>query len=150
MSTALDDLCLRLRPQVVEVLARLIEARVMVMLVCITRTPAEHTLNVAAGTSATAHSKHVPASNAACPQCHGTKSHAVDLCPYETWELHGSDKAQWRAGTWDKMPAEWATIVRLGKATGLRSGRDWGRSDESLRQTPPKPFDPGHLELPGT
>lgn len=146
MSRALDDLCDRVKPQCVELLARLTERRVPVAVITTARTEAQHQLDVATGRSATDHSKHVPATNAACAYCHGTKSHAIDLCPWETWQAHGDNSLEWDAGTPFALKPDWATLVALVKSLGLRSGADWGRPLDP--NNPPTPFDPGHAELP--
>ena len=142
MSRALDDLCPELAPRIYEVIARLSELGEPVFIVDVARTDAEQAVNLAKGVSATTHSKHIPATNAACPICHGTKSHAIDMAPYETFQAHGADKLGWQtheknAQSVDVLRLEWARIGVLGKHLGLRWGGDWA-----------KPFDPGHLEQP--
>ena len=138
MSRALDDLCEGLRPQAFEVIARLIEARVPILIVDILRSPAEHAVNLANGTSKATHSKHVAATNSACIICHGTGSHAFDLCPYDEFSRVGSDKLLWNVRDGEnKILREWQLIGFHGKRFGFRWGGDWK-----------DPFDPGHLELP--
>lgn len=123
MSRALDDLDPRLRPLAIELVARCVEAGVAVMIVDTLRTPAEHAVNLAKGTSAATRSKHLDGL-------------AIDLCPYETYQFAGPDKLRWDAGSGPKDVKEpWATMGRIGESLGLRWGGRWK-----------KPFDPGHFE----
>lgn len=138
MSTALDDLCDAMRPQVYLFLARLAEARVPVAIITTARSEAQHQLDLAAGRSAATHSKHVPATNATCPECRGTKSHALDVAPWETYQAHGPDKINWDAGGPENVKPPWDVIGRIATQLGLRWGGVWRT-----------PFDPGHVELPG-
>ena len=141
MSTALDDLCLEFARSVIHGLARLLERDVPVKIVCTGRTDAQHALNVTKGTSKTSHSKHVPATNSACPICSGTLSHAIDIVPWEIFtSAPGGDKALWMEGkSRDEILAHpsWGAIVEVGRAAGFRLGADWH-----------DPFDPGHWETP--
>ena len=135
MSRALNDLSSQMRPKAFELLARLTERTVMVMIVDTLRTPAEHAANLANGTSKTPVSKHLPRilrhakfSNAD----DADKSDALDLCPYEIYALHGPDKLQWNSDD----PA-WRIIGEEAERLGLRWGGRWK-----------VPHDPGHVELP--
>ena len=119
MSRALDDLSPRFRPLAVEFLARLVEAGIHVMVVDTLRTPAEQAQNVAKGVSWTMNSRHLTGD-------------AIDVCPYETYLLHGEDKLQWQ--TSDPI---WQKIGQIGEACGMRWGGRWTK-------TP----DMGHLEYP--
>ena len=148
MSRALDDLCPLLLPQAFELIARCAEHSVPLLVVDTLRTVAEQAINLSLGRSATANSKHIAATNSACPECHGTKSHAIDVAPYETFNLHGPDKVQW--SVWLKDPSadlppearlacmkpEWQRIGLIAESLGLRWGGRWK-----------KPVDPGHAEL---
>lgn len=110
MSRKLDDLSPRFRPLAVELLARCVEAGIYVLIVDTLRTPAEHAANLANGVSWTKHSKHLDGD-------------AIDICPYETYQLKGPDKLAWNDGpTWQRIGA-------LGKALGLRWGGDWAQKD---------------------
>jgi hypothetical protein len=119
MSRALDDLDQRFRPVAIELIARCVEAGIAVMVVDTLRTPAEHAINLANGTSWTDHSKHLDGL-------------AIDLAPYETYGLHGSDKLQW-----DPSDPVWAKMGAIGERLGLRWGGRFKR--------PAKP-DLGHFE----
>jgi peptidoglycan L-alanyl-D-glutamate endopeptidase CwlK len=113
VSRRLDDLDPRFRPLAVELLARCVEAGIMVMIVDTLRTPEEHAANLARGVSWTTKSKHLTGL-------------AIDVCPYETFDLHGPDKLAWSAS-----PAVWEPIGLIGEKLGLRWGgrwkvKDWG------------------------
>lgn len=111
MSRSLDDLDPTFRPKAVELLARLVEAGIPCMIVDTLRTPAEHAANLAKGVSWTKHSKHLDGL-------------AIDVCPFDVYQLHGSDKLQW-----DTSDPVWLKIGLIGKATGLRWGGDWKQKD---------------------
>lgn len=119
MSRRLDDLSPRMRPLAVELLARCAEAGIMVMIVDTLRTPAEQQANVAKGVSWTLNSKHLTGD-------------AIDICPYETYALHGPDKLEWDADD----PA-WQKIGAIGEALGLK----WGVIKNGIR------IDLGHFEF---
>lgn len=129
----LDDLSTALRPKVIEVLARLAERGIPVMIVQTLRTMAEHQANLKAGTSAAVLSKHLPRVLRGYPlsDADAQKADAIDLAPYEIFALHGPDKLQWDADD----PA-FKAIGEFGEAQGLRWGGRWKT-----------PRDPGHLEL---
>ena len=107
MSRALDDLSPRFRPLAFELLARLVEAGVSVVVVDTLRTAEEHAENLRRGVSWTAHSKHLDGD-------------AIDVCPLEEYILHGPKKLQWNAS--DPV---WQTIGRIGEEIGLRWGGRW-------------------------
>ena len=111
MSRALDDLSPRFKPLAIELLARLVEAGISVMIVDTLRTQAEHEANLAKGVSWTQHSKHLDGD-------------AIDVCPYEVYSLHGPDKLQWDYG--DPI---WAKIGSIGERLGLRWGGRWNQKD---------------------
>ncbi len=111
MSRALDDLSADCRARVVEFLARLTEAGIHVLIVDTRRTPAEHAENLRRGVSWTKHSKHLDGD-------------AIDVCPFETWFLHGADKLQWN--TADPV---WARIGYHGEQAGLAWGGRWTQKD---------------------
>ncbi len=117
MSRALDDLSADFRPKAFELLARLTELGIAVMIIDTLRTPAEHQANLAKGVSWTPHSKHLDGD-------------AIDLCPFQTWLIDGADKLQWNAG--DPI---WVRMGQVGESLGLRWGGRW--------KTP----DLGHFEL---
>lgn len=117
MSRALDDLDPIFKPVAIELLARSVEAGVCLMIVDTLRTPEEHEANLAKGVSWTKHSKHLDGL-------------AIDICPYDTYQLHGPDKLQWNADD----PA-WEKLGVIGESLGLRWGGRW------------KQKDPGHFEM---
>ena len=133
MSRALDDLSSEFRPLVFQVLARLVERGYPVMIVQTLRTAAEHQANLASGASAVTLSKHLPRSLRGwrTTDSDTEKCDAIDLCPFETWQMHGPDKLNW-----DVDNPVFLAIVGEGERVALRSGGRWQ-----------KPHDPGHLEL---
>jgi peptidoglycan LD-endopeptidase CwlK len=133
MSRALDDLSRPMRTLTFELLARLVERGIFVMIVDTLRTPQEQAANIAKGVSWTSNSKHLPrrVRGFASTYPDQDKSDAIDVCPYETYALHGPDKLQWDADD----PA-WKVIGEIGESLGLRWGGRWQRRDM------------GHLELP--
>lgn len=111
MSRSLNDLDPRFRPIAFELLARITEAGLCVMIVDTLRTQAEHEANLAAGVSWVRHSKHLDGL-------------AIDLCPYEVYYAHGMKKLNWDAGS-----PEWEIIAKIGEKLGLRSGYRWKQKD---------------------
>lgn len=59
------------------------------------------------------------------------KADAMDLAPFDQYQLHGPDKLQWNA-----HDAAFGIIAEEAEKLGLRSGVRWKA-----------PFDPGHAEL---
>lgn len=118
MSRALNDLSPRMLPLAMQLIARCIEAGVMVMIVTTKRTPEEQADAIARGVSWTTHSKHL-------------SGDAIDLCPFSVYDLHGDDKLQWDAGdpVWKKLGA-------IGEGLGLK----WGVIKNGVQ------VDPGHFE----
>lgn len=133
MDRSLDSLSSDFKPLAMEVLARLVERQVCVLIVQTSRTIEEHHANLANGTSATTLSKHLPRvlRGVGTGTADDGKADAIDLCPYELYQLHGPDKLQWG----DADPA-WAVIGEVGERLGLRWGGRWK-----------SPHDPGHLEF---
>lgn len=118
MSRKLDDLSPRFKPLAIELLARLTEAGIPVMVIDTLRTPEEHAANLAKGVSWTKRSKHLDGD-------------AIDVCPWDVYSLSGPDKLQW-----DGSHPVWQKIGAVGKTIkGLKWGGDWV-------STP----DPGHFE----
>jgi hypothetical protein len=132
MDRSLDSLSSDFKPLAIEVLARLVERHICVLIVQTSRTLAEHKINLANGTSSTLRSKHLPRSMRGFET--GTaddhKADAIDLCPFDEYQLHGPDKLMWNAAD----PA-WVEIGDVGEMLGLRWGGRWKN-----------PHDPGHLE----
>jgi len=111
VSRRLDDLSPRFRPLAFELLARLTEAGIPVLVVDTLRTPEEHAANLAKGVSWTARSKHLDGD-------------AIDICPYAIFDVSGPDKLLWDAG----HPV-WVKIGTIGEALGLRWGGRWKQKD---------------------
>jgi hypothetical protein len=118
MSRSLDDLSPRFRPFADRFLAKLMEARIPVMVVTTSRTHAEQIDAVKRGVSWTLNSKHLTGD-------------AIDVAPYAIYDLHGPDKAQW-----DEADPVWLRIGEIGQACGLK----WGVVSKGLRK------DLGHFE----
>ena len=123
MSRSLDDLDPEFYPVACQLIARACEVKIPVLIVDTLRTFAEHQENLRRRVSSTANSKHLP------QPPHG-KSLAIDVCPYEEYQLHGPDKLQWN----DADPA-WQVLGAIGESLGLRWGGRWAR-----------PHDLGHFE----
>lgn len=113
-----------MRLLVFELIARASERKIPVMIIDTLRTQAEQAVNVAAGTSWTFKSKHLP-------QPPEDKALAVDLCPYEHYDAHGPDKLNW-----DEKDPAWQTLGSIGQALGLK----WGVVTQGKRK------DLGHFE----
>lgn len=111
MSRALDDLSPRMRPLAVELLARCVEAGIMVMIVDTLRTPEEQAANVSRGVSWTLRSKHLTGD-------------AIDIAPFETFMLHGPDKIRW-----EETDAAWQRLGEIGESLGLIWGGRWRQKD---------------------
>jgi hypothetical protein len=120
MSRALNDLHPKFKPIAIELIARIVEAKIAVMIIDTLRTPAEHAANLANGTSSTTRSKHLDGL-------------AIDLCPYEIYSINGPDKLYWNTDA-----PEWFVMGKIGESLGLRWGGRWK-----------KPHDPGHFEYVG-
>lgn len=119
MSRALDDLSPRMLPIAMQLLARCVEAGIMVMIVTTKRSQAEQADAVARGVSWTMNSRHLTGD-------------AIDVAPYETYALHGADKIKWD----DSDPA-WDRIGAIGQKLGLK----WGVVKNGMR------IDKGHFEV---
>lgn len=61
------------------------------------------------------------------------KSTAIDVCPYDVYQLHGSDKLKW-----DTTDPVWGKIGAIGQSLGLK----WGVIGSDGRRK-----DLGHFEL---
>lgn len=137
MSRAIDDLTSQFRPIACALIAYVAERGVAVLIVDTLRTEAEHQANLASGASAATHSKHLPRRLRGVGVGIGwdpgdiDRADAIDLCPYETYQLHGPDKLQWKASD----PA-FRVIGEVAERLGLRWGGRWLN-----------PVDPGHCEL---
>jgi hypothetical protein len=120
MSRRLDDLSPRFRPLAIELLARLVEHGIHVMIVDTLRTPEEQAANIARGVSWTARSKHLTGD-------------AIDVCPFSVWQLHGPDKLQW-----DAEDPVWLEVGPMGESLGLRWGGRWHQRDMGHFEYVPK------------
>jgi peptidoglycan L-alanyl-D-glutamate endopeptidase CwlK len=107
----LDSLDPRFLPLVYQLLARLTEAGILVMIIETRRTEAQHQADLASGHSWIAHSLH-------------QDGLAIDLAPYQTYNETGADKLQWQAS--DPL---WGRMGAIGKALGLGWGGDWQQKD---------------------
>ena len=134
---SLDSLSSDFYPLACEWVARVTARGVAVMIVQTSRTMEEHRVNLLNGTSGTNLSSHLPRLMrwrwAVTPLEVGDseKSDAMDIAPYEQYQLHGPDKLRWNA----KDPA-WGVIGEEAERVGLRWGGRWQQ-----------PFDPGHGEF---
>lgn len=117
MSRLLNDLAPEFRPLAFELIARCAEAGICLLIVDTIRTPAEQAANIANGVSWTTNSKHLP-------QPPHSLSHAIDVAPYEIYQLHGPDKLQW-----NNDDPVWQKIGAIGEALGLRWGGRWTQKD---------------------
>lgn len=116
----LDHLSEEFRPLAFEILARLTEAGIAVILTETRRSAAAHAEDLATGHSWNKVSKH-------------QLGNAIDVCLYDYYDAHGPDKALWNAG--DPL---WAQVGLVGKrVAGVGWGGDW-------KHVPP---DVGHFEL---
>lgn len=111
MSRKLDDLSPRFRPLAFELLARITEAGICVLIVDTLRSAAEQEENIRKGVSWTKDSKHLTGD-------------AIDIVPYDEYQLHGADKLQWTTND-----ATWQILGSIGKKLGLRWGGDWTVKD---------------------
>ena len=124
-SRELNDLDYRVKNKMMELLARASEAGIPLMIINTLRTPEEQAEYVAKGTSWTNNSRHLP-------QQPDGKSLAMDVCPYDQFQLHGPDKLNWN----DADPV-WKTLGKIGQGLGLK----WGVVDSAGNRK-----DLGHFE----
>lgn len=138
MNRTLDVLSDQMFAKTILVLARLTERGVPVMIVQTLRTLEEHTQNLANGTSRVSLSKHLSRSLRGLPDLPDSakKCDAIDLCPFEVYQISGPDKLAWNTHTSPETLAAWRAIGEEGEAEDLRWGGRWN-----------DPKDPGHLEL---
>ena len=134
---ALDSLSSDFKPLVFALLARLTEGGVPVLIVQTSRTLEEHETNLANGTSRVSRSKHLPRRlrGLISGSAEDDKADAIDLVPFEVFQLHGADKLAWSETATPEALAAFAAIGVIGEGLGLRWGGRW-RS----------PHDPGHVE----
>ena len=137
MDRSLDSLSSDLKPVAIEILARLIESGMPCQIVQTGRTWEEHQANLAAGTSRVARSKHLArrVRGIVVGTADDDKADAIDVCPWELYDLNGPDKLAWQEHATAASERAFLAIRELGEAFGLRSGWRWQN-----------PQDPGHLE----
>ena len=116
MSRCLDDLEPELRTVIFQFLARCVEAGIPLCIVDTLRTDDEHVANLKKGTSRIARSKHLSDELG--------YAHAIDVAPYEVYQLHGADKLQWNPDA----PA-WLKIGIIGAGLGVKWGGRWTMKD---------------------
>jgi hypothetical protein len=121
----LDSLAPAFKPFAIGLLARCTEAGIAIAIVETRRTAAQHQEDLASGHSFVLHSKH-------------QDGLAIDVAPFETYQLHGDKKIDWSAGTGPEHVLEpWATMGTIGESLGMKWGGRWH-----------KPYDAGHFEFP--
>ena len=132
MSILLNDLDYRFKPVVFEFIARCAEAGIPLQIIFTGRTQEEQNALYAQGRTTpgkvvtwTLDSKHVMKDP-------DSKSLAIDVCPFDQFQLHGPDKLAWNDSdpVWDKMG-----II------GERVGMKWGVVDGNGNRK-----DKGHFE----
>lgn len=111
MSRLLNDLTFEFRLVAMELIARCAEQGIPVMIVDTLRTQLEQEENLKKGVSWTLNSKHLT-------------GNAIDLAPYDVYQLHGPDKLKW-----DSNDPVWQKIGTIGKSLGLIWGGDWKQKD---------------------
>src|SRR5712691_7936230 len=126
MDRALDSLSSDFEPVIFQVLARLVERQIAVLIVQTSRTADEQQANLINGTSHIRLSKHLPRKLRGLKfgVLNDEKSDAIDLCPYALYQLHGPDKLQWSA-----IDPAWRVIGDVGEMLGLRWGGRWASAD---------------------
>lgn len=118
MSRRLDDLTPEFRPLAILLLARLVEAGIPVLIVDTLRTQAEHLENLKNGKSWIDVSKHLDGRIYRGISSKG--SDAIDVAPFEQYQLHGPDKLQW-----DGKDPVWQRMGLIGESIGLLWGGRW-------------------------
>lgn len=124
MDTSLDDLDPRFKPLAIELLARLVERKILVIIINTYRTDAEQATAVATGHSWVARSKH-------------QDRLAIDIAPYDTYIQHGANKI-----LWDTSNPVWLQIGEIGESLGLKWGGRYHPIDANGIGK-----DPGHFEF---
>ena len=125
VSRTLDDLDPRMQPKAFELLARAAERGIPLLIVSTGRTAEEQAEAVRTGHSLVNHSRH-------------QDGMAIDVVPYEVYQLHGPDKLRW-----DTHDPVWRAIGQIGESLALR----WGGRFAPLNREGIG-WDPGHFEIP--
>src|SRR5712692_9008639 len=111
MDTSLDHLDPRFRNKAFELLARMAEQRIPVLVVNTLRTAAEQVDAIKRGVSWVDHSKH-------------EDGLAIDLVPLASFILHETSKVDWNPN--DPV---WLTMGTIGERLGLVWGGRWTKRD---------------------
>lgn len=122
MGRMLNELQPSFRSQVFEFLARLTEAKILVLIVDTGRTQEEQAEKIRLGVSWTPHSLH-------------QDGLAIDIVPYAQYIEYGEKKMQW-----DENDPIWLAIGKIGTELGLK----WGVVTNGKRK------DLGHFEFQAT
>lgn len=106
---------------------------VALMIIQTGRTPAEQHTALSTGHSTITLSKHLPRILRGFPETDPEidKSDAIDLAPYDQYQLHGPDKLKW-----DNSDPAFEVLGKVAEKLGLRWGGRWNN-----------PVDMGHIEL---
>jgi hypothetical protein len=111
MDRSLASLDGRFQPLVYELLAKITEAEIPVMIINTLRTTQEQSDALTSGHSWVLHSKH-------------QDGLAIDICPFDTYMLHGPDKLKW-----DTNDPVWEILGKIGESLGLRWGGRFAQKD---------------------
>lgn len=135
MSRLIEDLHPYFRDKASLFVVALVEARIPIIITDTLRTWEEHQANLARGASWTKVSLHLEHTHRGSTMLKGAL--AIDVVPYETYELHGPDKLQW-----NRNDPIWARMGAIGRTLGLKWGV-WQWEGGVLVNV-----DPGHFEEP--
>ena len=111
MDTSLDSLDAKFKPLAMALLARLVEARIPVVIVNTRRTDVEQADALARHVSGVPRSKH-------------QDGLAMDVAPFETFAIHGMNKI-----LWDGSDPIWLRIGQIAEGLGLKWGGRWTVKD---------------------
>lgn len=120
MDRRLDSLSGPFKPLAIELCARLVEVGIPILIANTLRTAAEQADALRTGHSWTQHSRHLTGD-------------AIDVVPYDTYQLRGPDKLDW-----DAADPVWLRVGAVGQRI---HGLKWGVWKDG------KNIDPGHFEL---
>lgn len=125
MSRSLDDLKQPFYYYALVLISRCAEHGIPVFITSTGRTQDEQDEFVAQGKSKVSHSKH-------------QDGLAIDICPYQQYNLHGSNKLNW-----DAKDQVWQEIGKISEKIGLRWGGRFGESAPGKGDG----WDPSHHEI---